>query len=300
MFRVTADQADRRLDRVLRSMYGDVPLSAIMKAIRKGAVRVNGGRKDGSYRLAELDEVFVPWQDGEQEKAPPVKGRAIPAKLEALLKTNDLWCVDKPAGLLSQPDTKGGDSVITRAWATLKWDREDFKPAIVNRLDRNVSGVTVIALSYPTLRTLSALIRDREVRKIYRAIVSGHPQSCGEIDIPILKDERKNKVTASEEGLPALSRYKLLKSRRDYSLVEIELVTGRPHQARFHMASIGYPVLGDLKYGPADNYRRGEKRIFLHAYSLTFPDASELTDDIRGVTITSPMPDVFNRFDNAG
>jgi 23S rRNA pseudouridine955/2504/2580 synthase len=281
-------------------MYGDVPLSAIMRAIRKGAVRVNGGRKDGSYRLAELDEVFVPWRDGEREKAPDVKERTASAKLDTLLKTSGVWCVDKPAGLLSQPDAKGGDSVITRAWAALKWDRDDFRPAVVNRLDRNVSGVTVIALSSPMLRTLSALIRDREVRKIYRAIVSGHPRACGEIEVPILKDEHKNKVTASEDGLPALSRYRLLENRRDCSLVEIELVTGRPHQARFHMASIGHPVLGDAKYGPADNYGRGEKRIFLHAYSLTFPDAGGLPADIGGRTITSPMPDVFSGFDNAG
>ncbi|MDR0649229.1 MAG: RluA family pseudouridine synthase [Synergistaceae bacterium] len=307
-FTVTADQADRRLDRVLRGLYPDVPLSAIMRAIRHGEVRIDGAKSDGAARLAAGCVVTTPWaaergryKQSARIAAPDAKALSGDRKLRTILRADSLWFVDKPPGLLSQPDRRGGDSVVTRAWDELCWRRDDFRPALVGRLDRNVSGVMMIALDAPTLRLLWRLMSEDLVKKTYRAVVRGRPDpAAGEIDMPLRKDERANMVTAGE-GLDALTRYRVLDAGagKGFSLVELDLVTGRPHQARAHMSAIGCPIAGDSKYGPGQRdlpKTRGKNRIFLHAYSLGLPDNPSLPQDIRGITVVSPLPETFRTF----
>jgi 23S rRNA pseudouridine955/2504/2580 synthase len=181
--------------------------------------------------------------------------------------------------------------VITRAWSKLSWTRTDFRPALIHRLDRNVSGVMVIALTAPILRRLSELMREGLILKIYRAVVEGAPPESGEVDLPLLKDEARNEVSVDAQGRRALTRYRVLRRGGGRSLVELELLTGRPHQARVHMSSIGHPITGDAKYGGG---RAG--RLFLHAYSLSFPDLPGLPEELRGAAITSEPPPEFYDF----
>lgn len=296
-FRATADQADRRLDRVLRGLFKDVPLSAVMKAIRNGSVRVNGRRAAGDVRLSEGDEVSTRW--GREEEAKVSQKTAIRpnSELSTLFTNEFLWCVDKPAGLLSQPDRADGDSVITRAWGILGWERNDFRPALIGRLDRNVSGVEAIALTYPALRALSDHMRAGEITKKYRAVVRGRPPDAGEIAISLVKDGKVNRVRPArpgENGLDALTRFWRLDGNGRYSLLEIELVTGRPHQARAHLSLSGYPIAGDRKYGLGRG-AEDASRPLLHAYSLTFP-ADEVLRGIEGLEVISPMPEYFLSF----
>lgn len=292
-FVVSADQAERRLDRVLRGLYEDVPLSAIMKAIRKGSVRLNTRRTTGGARLAEGDSVDVPW-GGEAARREIRKSPAPPhPPLVTLYRDFDIWCVDKPAGLLSQPDKSGGDSLITRVWGELSWIRRDFRPALIHRLDRNVSGVVSVALAAPVLRTLARLLREGRIRKIYRALVWGRAPAHGEIAFSLCKDEQKNMTRADESGKNALTRYRRIGCRGRFSLVELELITGRPHQARAHLASIAHPIAGDVKYG-GESARADAARVMLHAYSLTFPDDPDLPPRVRGLTVESPLPKEFN------
>lgn len=298
-FSVTSDQADRRLDRVLRGLFGDVPLGTIMKAVRTGAVRVNGARKDIAYRLEIGDTVAVPWAlEPVQAVHVQVKHTGTTA-LRTVFKNECLWCVDKPAGLLSQPDKSSSDSVITRAWSELAWSRSDFKPALIQRLDRNVSGVMAIAMDAPTLRALSSLMRDGMIKKIYRAVVSGEPPASGEIDLPLAKDEQNNSVYVDRiSGKPSLTRFVTLQTDGAVSLVELELVTGRPHQARVHLAAIGHPILGDFKYFKNIRMKSRDKddRLFLHALSITLPDDDTLPSDIKAKTFTAPMPRQFSDY----
>ena len=297
-FSVTSDQADRRLDRVLRGLFGDVPLGAIMKAVRTGSVRVNGARKDIGYRLEAGDIVATPWALGSVSSVPAQPKSKGAEALRTVFKNDSIWCVDKPAGLLSQPDKSSSDSVITRAWSELAWSRTDFKPALIQRLDRNVSGVMAIALDAPTLRALSALMRDGMIKKIYRAVVSGEPPISGEIDLPLAKDEQNNSVYVDRtSGKPALTRFVTLRSGGGLSLVELELVTGRPHQARVHLAAIGHPILGDFKYFKQKTRDRDKgDRLFLHALSITLPDDDALPSEIRAKTFAAPMPRQFSDY----
>ena len=147
-FYITKDQEGRRVDRLLRTMWPQVPLGAIMKALRKGEVRLDAKKVSADTRLEEGQFLQVPWSDDAPLGA-MAQNSASSAKyppLETLYKDDYLWIVNKPAGLLTQPDTKGGDSLITRALAELEWTRLDFHPSTVQRLDRNTSGVVIIAL----------------------------------------------------------------------------------------------------------------------------------------------------------
>ncbi|MDR1481262.1 MAG: RluA family pseudouridine synthase [Synergistaceae bacterium] len=285
-FTVTPDQDGRRLDRVLRGLYRGVSLGYIMAAIRRGNVRVNGAKSGGDARLAAGDAVTVPWP------APQALDRRIgkrsAGELQTLFKSEDVWILEKPAGLLSQPDWKSDDSVITRVWSRLSWTRTDFRPALVHRLDRGASGAIAAALSGPALRMLSELVREGMIKKIYLAVVSGIPPKAGEIDLPLLKSENGNMVVVDDRGKRSITRYRTIGSDGTNALVEMDLVTGRPHQARVHMASIGHPIIGDAKYGglPAE-------RLFLHACSLTFPDVAGLPRNLRNNTITSKTPREF-------
>lgn len=295
-FTASADQADRRLDRVLRGLFEDVPLGAIMRAIRKGQVRVNGLRAEGSDRLSEGDAVDAPWLMQKNPARFLGDCAASFPPLVTLYRDEDIWCVEKEPGLLSQPDKQGADSLITRAWAELAWDRWDFRPALIHRLDRNVSGVVAIALNAPVLRTLTRLLREGQLEKIYRALVWGSTPPLGEISVSLRKDEQKNQAYVDEEGKNALTRFRRIGGNARVSLVELELVTGRPHQARVHLASIGHPIVGDTKYGKRNDEMK-EVRLMLHAYSLKFPDNADLPERICGLNVISPLPASFCHLD---
>lgn len=289
-FEISPDQADRRLDRVLRARYSSVPLGAIMKGIRKGQVRVNGARASGETRLEHGDRVTTPWVKDE----PKTKAVVSRTQLETIYKDENIWCVNKPPGLLSQPDRSTDESVVTAAWAELAWDRDDFRPAVVHRLDRNVSGAMIIALRAPILRTLSELIRLNEIKKTYRAIVVGRIDEPGEINVPLLKNESDNTVSVSDDGRESLTRYRPIAFGSGLTLVELDLVTGRPHQARVHMAHIGHPIVGDSKYGKK-SASENSKRLFLHSYSLELPKLTDLPTELRGKKFIAPMPKDFDK-----
>lgn len=245
-----------------------------MKAFRKKQVRVDGLRASFDQRLSEGQEVVVPWEPAESLTPPSDYG-----PLETIYRDDSIWVIDKPPGLLSQPDTKGGDSVVTRAQSM----GGDFKPQAVHRLDRNTSGVMVLALSGKVLRELSSMWRGREITKTYWALVSGDVLEAGQVDAPLLKDQEANKVSVDPRGQTALTLYSPLAKGDGCTLCEVVLVTGRSHQIRVHMAHIGHPLLGDVKYGiPSQR----EKRPMLHArsLSLSMPSVGELY-------LEAPLPD---------
>lgn len=292
---ISADNDGRRVDRVLRTLWPGVPLGAIMKAIRTGEVRLDGRRTKGEARLAEGQRLTVPWEDGAKAAAAPARELPRAKPLETLYKDDFAWIVNKPAGLLTQPDERGGDSLITRALAELGWSRSDYRPATVQRLDRNTSGAVIIALTGRAQRTLAELVRERKIRKIYRAVVEGEAPEKGKIDLPLLKDARTNTVRPDEGGQRALTLYRRIALCGSRSVVEAELVTGRPHQARAHLAAIGHPIAGDAKYGG-----KMGKRPLLHARLVIFPDDAALPAALHGARIEAPLPDDMKKYERGG
>lgn len=277
-FIVSSNDDGRRLDKVLRALWPSLPLGAMMKAFRKKQVRVNGARADFDQRLLQGQEVVVPWEPMSQVS---VSDGSVFGPLKTLYRDDSVWVIDKPAGLLSQPDVKDGDSVVSRARSA----EGCFQPQAVHRLDRNTSGVMVLALTGKALRELSDLWREGGVTKTYLALVEGEITSPGRIDLPLLKNEETNKVVVDEKGKEALTLYTPLIRGRGCTLCEVTIVTGRSHQIRVHMAHIGHPVIGDVKYGDADPLRAG--RPMLHARSLSFPWPKG-GDNV--VTVVAPVP----------
>lgn len=298
-FTLTRDHDGRRLDRTLRSLWPEVPLSAIMRALRKGEVRLDSARvREPGTRLSAGQVLTVPWDAPGTESRQTE--RAVCRPIPILWRGEGTLIVNKPADLLVQPDTKGGDSVITRVWGMMKKEGGSLDgetsphPAAVHRLDRNTTGVLAVALRGDALRALESLFKERRVSKRYLAIVVGHAPEVTEIDAPLLKDAEANTVRVSREGKSARTRCRCLASDGELSLVSVELLTGRTHQARVHLAHIGCPILGDRKYGDFEANRQWKTvhRPLLHAFELTFPDddlppaLSELT----GKTFRAPLP----------
>ncbi|MCL2147317.1 MAG: RluA family pseudouridine synthase [Synergistaceae bacterium] len=306
--RISADHDGRRIDKVIRAVYPNVPLSALMRALRKGEVILDSKRaRAPNVRVAGGQELCVPW-DMEEEALIAPEITEEPGKISKLTEISyiykdDAVCiVNKPADLLVQPDAKGGDSVITRVWATFGRGFQGFSPAAVHRLDRNTTGVLVVAMSGGALRELELLFKERLIRKTYLAIVVGNAPASGDIQAPLRKDEENNFVAVDPKGKPSHTRYEKISGGNEYSVVSVELLTGRTHQARVHLAHIGIPILGDQKYGDVTankEWRKlGVERPLLHSHKIIFPEkiSDKLLSAVAGKCFTATPPDDMQKF----
>jgi len=306
--KISDDHDGRRIDKVLRAIFPKVPLSAIMRALRKGEIILDSKRIHApNVRVAGGQELCVPWNMEEEaeiiENTAEEPGRFIKyPDISYIYKDEAVCIVNKPADLLVQPDVKGEDSVITRVWATFGRGVQGFSPAAVHRLDRNTTGVLVVAMSGGALRELEMFFKERLIQKIYIAIVVGDAPKSGEIKAPLQKDEKNNFVSVSPDGKQAHTRFTKISDGGKFSVVSVELLTGRTHQARVHLAHAGIPILGDQKYGDVaanKEWRRmGVNRPLLHAWKLIFPDKinDRLLSDVAGKCFIAIPPDDMQRF----
>ena len=298
--KISQEDNDRRLDRILRGLFKHITLGEIMKSIRKGEVRVNSKRvKEPGTKIFAGDELVVKWslenEKNDKENEKKIFTHNSWGKIKILFHGENVLILNKPSGILVQPDEAGGDSVISRVWAMTG----SKTPAAVHRLDRNTTGVLAVALHGPALRALEELFKNRNIRKFYLAVVAGQAPEEIIIDAPLLKDSENNLVKVSEEGLNALTKCQRIATDGKFSLVKIELLTGRTHQARVHMAHIKHPILGDRKYGDFRINREFKKitRPFLHAYELVFPDnLKPALKEIEGENFSAPLPEDMKEF----
>jgi 23S rRNA pseudouridine955/2504/2580 synthase len=274
---VDARGAGQRLDNFLARTLKDVPRSHIFRVIRKGEVRVNGKRAKPDTRLQADDTVRVPpVRTGDQ--APP--RRAPPSLVDDIVgaivhEDAQLLVIDKPAGVA----VHGGSGVSFGVIEALRAARPDEQLELVHRLDRDTSGLLLVARKPAALRTLHALMREGAVEKKYLALVKGKWElGSKRIDVPLRTDIRvggERTVKAHASGKQAVSLFRPVQFfGKKASLVEVALETGRTHQIRVHAAHAGYPLAGDVKYGDAEFNERmrslGLGRMFLHAHQLSF------------------------------
>ena len=290
------DEGGQRLDRLLRKRYPALPLSRIFALVRRKRVRLNDRHGQGSDRVEEGDRVrifpppeILPLFDSAAAppasapapragfSAPPAGGFAVVAE-----EPGEWILLDKESGVPSQPGSgiAPGESLVERLW-TLRPPRGSFRPALAHRLDRETSGLVMAALSAPALRDLAAAIRDRRAGKSYLALAAGRMErSEGTIRLRLervssARGGAKN-LAGSENGVEALTRWKLEEQFAECALLRVELGTGRMHQIRAHLSAVGHPLLGDDRYGDFGLNRRfrrdfGLRRLFLHAARLSFP-----------------------------
>lgn len=285
-FIINKNDAGQRLDKYLTKSFPLLPQSLMYKYIRSKRIKVNGKRSEISYRLQLDDTVSLYINDEFFAPAQPKFDFLGAGKnIKTVYEDENILLIDKPAGLLSHPDeSEYVDTAITRVKRYLYEkgeynpdDETSFAPALVNRIDRNTSGIIIAAKNAESLRILNEKLKNRELHKLYLCVVIGKPQKESGIMTGYLeKNEKQNRVyvsTNSSDSSKSIStKYKVLGTKKGLSLIEVELLTGRTHQIRAHFASAGTPLLGDGKYGTNEQNKKygGYKKQFLYSYKLIF------------------------------
>jgi len=294
--RVDAGTAGQRIDNFLRRELPGVPKGRLYRLLRRGEVRVNGGRIRAEYKLEEGDEVRVPPVRLDPPAKPPPDDLAQSMLDRVIYEDKRLLVIDKPSGVA----VHGGSGISHGVIERLRHARPELKDlSLVHRLDRETSGCLVVAKRRSALRRLHEQFREKTVEKNYLALVVGDWQ-LGErvLDSALEVTHRKGgerHVIAAADGKRAATRVRLSRRYAGYSLVQCLPLTGRTHQIRVHLADAGFPILGDERYGDAaENERareRGLARLFLHAQSISFADASGNEQ-----TFTAPLPEDLQAF----
>ena len=307
--RIPEDREGQRLDNFLLGYLKGAPRSLVYKLVRSGQVRVNGGRVKADRRLEEGDEVRIPpvriQIDEDGDRTPP-QG-LLDALTEAIVfEDARLMALNKPSGLASH----GGSGISWGAIEALRALRPKESLELVHRLDRDTSGLLIVAKKRSALVEMQALLREDHgagIRKRYLALLNGRmPDGVMSVDAPLhvgLRQGGERHVQVHRNGKPSMSHFKLLERRGGQSYCEVRIETGRTHQIRVHAQHIGHPVAGDDKYGDEAASKRlreqvGLKRLFLHASTLEFaldagkeryrldaplaPDLADVLDRLRG------------------
>lgn len=254
---IKEDAAEQRLDRFLLKYFNDTTRSNIYKLIRKKVFKVNGVRVKEDYILRLDDQLDVYLADASIEAM--IKEEEMPTAteigLDIVYEDDDVLVLNKPKGILTHPDANEYSKTLSTAVQMYLKHlcTRTFKPAPVHRLDKNTSGIVIFAKTYEALKHYNALMRNREIEKFYICVVEGRLQSAGVLKGYLTKDEKYNKVMISkndqDESKFFHTVYKPLKHVSGFTLVSVQLITGRTHQIRATMQHIGHPIVGDVKYG---------------------------------------------------
>jgi len=287
---VSSDAAGQRLDKYVRKALKDVPLSHVYKMFRTRRIRVNGARGRAEQLLAGGETIVIRGDEERLLASPQASGghggggEKGSITFGVLHEDADLLAVDKPAGLAAHPGTGiTGATLVEMSRAYLGAARAppgEFRPSPAHRLDRDTSGVVVVAKTRRAMVGLGEIFTSGEkVEKAYLALVKGKmPRDHGVIDLPLSEHEQtaRSKLRRGVNFQEAITRWKVLASMKDASLLEVRIETGRTHQIRRHLEAAGHPVAGDRRYGDfpfnrTARQRWGLRRMFLHAWRLALP-----------------------------
>ncbi len=311
-FKIGKNDCGQRLDKFL-SKAADMPASLLYKAIRKKKIKLNRKRCEGSDILSEGDTVqcFLPEELFSKDRGSSAELSRITPSLSVIYEDSNILLVNKRPGVSVHEDEDGAsDTLIMNIKAYLygkgEYDPEaeqSFAPALCNRIDRNTGGIVIAAKNAEALRVMNDKIRKREIDKFYLCAVHGVPSPArATLRAYLVKDENSKTVRVFDRDPPRgakeiRTRYRVLSVRGGLSLLEVELLTGRTHQIRAHMAHIGHPLLGDGKYGSnREDRRRGFAHQALCSYKIRFSfDKSESTvlDYLSGKEFTIPSGEIY-------
>lgn len=335
---ITNREAGQRLDRYLCKLLPMAGTGFLHKMLRKKNITLNGKKAEGHEKLTAGDQIALyfaqetlhkfmghqPLEAAETSAASKISAtgeylaayKAYPGT-KIIYENTHILLADKPVGILTQKAAPSDRSLnewligylLTQGEIT-EAELAACRPSVCNRLDRNTSGIVLCAKSVQGAQLFSSLLQNRTLHKYYQLYVKGTLQDSQLIEGYLTKDSRHNRVSiqphsrANDSSLTKESyirtHYRPLKAETDKTLVEVELLTGKPHQIRAHLAGIGHPLLGDYKYGDKNwnDYYKKTCQIrsqLLHACRVTFPELGPPFDDISGRTFQSGLPETFDR-----
>ena len=309
---VKKNESGQRFDKFLCKYLSSASKSFIYKMLRKKNITLNGKKATGTEKLSDGDVVKLFLSD--ETIAKFSQGESIQLtneKLDIIYEDDNIALINKPVGMLSQ---KASDSDVSLNEHFISYmvhskqltstDLNTFKPSICNRLDRNTSGIVSAGKSLVGLQELSRLFKDRSIGKYYLCLVSGVVSESESIDGYLVKNERINQVSInerkSEDAVRIETEYKPLHIYDDATLLEVHLITGKTHQIRAHLASIGHPIIGDPKYGNSKVnafYRQtyGLRCQLLHAYRIVFPEMTRELENLSAKEFKAELPNIFKK-----
>ena len=313
--RITRDEENQRLDKYLLKYMNKASKSFIYKLLRKKRIKFNGGKADGSELLKNGDTLTL--YLSEETMVSFMEERVIfPAKrhFAIILEDDDILIVAKPAGLLTHPENSSDKDTLIDQILYYLYDKDDYRPsidstftpALCNRLDRNTSGIVLAGKTLKGVQGLNEIIREKKIEKFYTTLVKGEITEAGEISSFLSKDSGKNQVRVyqdkeeSIDGVASLTKYRPLAYSNGYTLLEVQLITGKTHQIRAHMESIGHPVVGERKYGDGEVNSEFRSKYalsnqFLHGGKIVFDHEQEKLVYLGGKTIEAPLPPIFDK-----
>lgn len=307
--KITANEAGQRFDKMLAKYLNEAPKSFIYKMLRKKNIVLNGKKANGNEMLQVGDQVKLFLADETIQKFSKIQFQKTTTNLDIIYEDAHVLMINKPAGMLSQKAEAKDESLVEhlisymlRTGQLTEEDLRTFKPSICNRLDRNTSGLVVAGKSLFGLQRMGELFQNRTMRKFYRCLVDGVIEEEQYIRGFLRKNENTNKVQISLaetiDSVPIETEYRPIATNGRQTLLEVHLITGRTHQIRAHLASIGHPIAGDYKYGNRDlnhQYKQkyGLESQLLHAYRLEMPQMEGEMKTMSNKQFVAPLPKLF-------
>ena len=288
--RIIADVNNERLDSYISKSNLDLSRSMVQKLIKENRVFVNGKNEKESYKIKVNDNITI---QIEEPKSSKLEAQDIP--LNIIYEDNDIIVINKPKGMVVHPGNGNPDNTLVNAVlahckGSLSGIGGEIRPGIVHRIDKDTSGLIIVAKNDKSHINLSEQIKNHVVTKIYTALVKGNiSEDEATIDMPIGRDKKdRKKMSVTRDGKEAVSHIKVVKRYGNYTLIRVKIDTGRTHQIRVHMAKIGHPVVGDEVYSSGKN-EFGVKGQMLHSTILKFKHPISGKE----IMLEAPLPQYF-------
>lgn len=297
---IDRNEHNQRIDRFLKKYLPDASLSFIYKMLRKKNIKLNGSKAKPEDIIKENDTIQLYLSDETINKFMARPKEIIKAKdINIIYEDDNIVLINKPKGILSHGTGKNYENNVVDSLISYLYEKKEynprlektFTPSICNRLDRNTSGIIIGAKNFTALQLINEAIRDGQIKRYYKCIVKGNIEKGKELKGFLTKDEEKNEVQITQRMVEGSKEIHTIVNpiitNGQYSLIEIDLITGRTHQIRAHLSSIGHPIVGDIKYGSKQINEKFKREFnlrsqFLYAYKVEFKGLKDSLEYLNG------------------